>query len=339
MRKTAIIAALVFSIAAAAPAATFKDLFNSQTIYWENDNFGVGRKSDRFYTNGAKISVTLTETPTWTTDFRVAFCRKKFKPCGARNMFETAGFTFGQNFYTPQVITIAAPQPNDRPWAGWLYVGYFESFVDSEQKIHHTFETHAGILGPGAGAGATQKFIHNDLGFSRNDPLGWPNQLKNEPTFDFSYRHGRRYGNNTRDFIVEPAVMIGSPQTFAGVGLTARVGWHITGFPVSLIVPAAAPALQPHKFEIYAFAGVNPRWVPFNATLDGGGFNDGPKANGPKRFVNDVRVGVSARYRWFRLTYSVVDRSKEFEVPAGAIETQRFGAFALTIEPFETFRD
>jgi len=103
-------------------------------------------------------------------------------------------------------------------------------------------------------------------------------------------------------------------------------------------MPAASPAFTPHKIEIYVFGGGDVRFVPFNATLDGGLFRNGPKANGPKRFVTDKRVGVSARYRALRLTYSVIDRSKEFDVPIGHQPTQRFGSIALTIEPFDNFK-
>ena len=33
------------------------------------------------------------------------------------------GFTLGQDIYTPRDIKIADPQPWDRPWAGWTYIG------------------------------------------------------------------------------------------------------------------------------------------------------------------------------------------------------------------------
>ena len=51
--------------------------------------------------------------------------------------------------------------------------------------------------------------------------------------------------------------------------------------------------------------------------------------------MTDLRGGISARYEWLRLTYTVVDRSAEVDVPAGGIDEQRFGSVALTIEPFD----
>jgi hypothetical protein len=312
------------------------DVLNSETLYWENDSFGLGRRSDRFYTNGARITVGLNDRAdkphALGSSLRRRFCRSGL--CGDSQPLESLSLTFGQNFYTPERITLAAPQPDDRPWAGWLYGGVSENIVDAKERILNSFEVQVGILGPGAGAQATQKYIHNDLGFSDNDPQGWHNQLKNEPTLDVMWQHSRRFGSETLDIVPKGGVMLGSPQTFVNAGATVRLGHHMTGFPVGLIVPAAVRTASPPRIEFYVFAGGEVRWVPFNATLDGGLFRNGPAAHGPKRVVTDFRRGASVRWRWLRLTYSVIDRSREFDVPAGRLGSHRFGAFALSMEPF-----
>jgi lipid A 3-O-deacylase len=339
MRKLFVITALLFIATGA--SAQWRQALNSSTLYWENDNFGVGRKSDRFYTNGVRYSAVFSEGAIdwrWPKTFRDSVWRR-FGIAGSQPI-ESVGFVIGQNFYTPQVITIAAPQPLDRPWAGVLYGGLTEGITDADQRLSHVFELHLGVLGQGAGAQATQKFVHNDLGFSDNDPIGWHNQLRNEPTLELLYQQMRRYSIKEEVFDVVPAfgALLGSPQTYVNAGGTVRLGYHVSGLPVG-VIPGAATALNPpHKFEIYLFAGADGRLVPFNATLDGGLFNDGPEAVGPKRFVTDLRGGFSARWRWVRLTYSVVERSAEFDTPPGAIASQRFGSFALTIEPFDTFK-
>lgn len=336
MRKLLATTTLLIALATVAQAAS--DWFNAETIYWENDNFGIGRKTDRFYTNGVRLSLLLSDdhTPRQASEFRRWFCGHGW--CGTNQQIESASLLFGQNFYTPENITIAAPQPNDRPWAGWLYAGVGETISDVDQRTQHEFELQLGILGPGAGAGATQKFVHNRLHFSNNHPEGWPNQLKNEPTLNLMYCQSRRYGNDTFDAVPEFGGMLGTVQTYTNAGATVRFGYHISGFPVALIPTSAAPQTLPYKWEVYVFAGGDGRWVPFNATLDGGFFRNGPKANDPKRFVDDMRIGASGRYRWFRVTYSVVGRSKEFAVQPGHVARQRFGSYALTIEPFTNFR-
>ncbi len=337
MRKPIAAALLVLAFTANGYAG---DLFTSSTTYWENDNFGVGRKSDRFYTNGVRLSLLLADgqVPARARKFRERFCNQGW--CGESQAIESVGLMFGQNFYTPEVITIAAPQPLDRPWAGTLYVGASESITNAERTFQHTFEAHLGILGPGAGAQRVQKFVHNDLGFSNNDPQGWHNQLENEPIFGLLYQQSRRAFRHSDVFDVIPQFggMLGTPQTYANLGGVVRLGRHISGLPVGLIPGTADAGDPPHKWEFYVFVGGDARWVPFNATLDGGLFRNGPKANGPKRFITDLRGGASVRYKRLRLTYSVAERSAELEVPPGHLEKQRFGSVAFTMEPFSEYQ-
>jgi lipid A 3-O-deacylase len=316
-----------------------EDPFNSTTIYWENDSFGIGRQSDRFYTNGVRIDLGFAKHPFpgLLGDFRNNFCNHVW--CGEGKANSVEGVFIGQNFYTPEIITIAAPQPRDRPWAGSLYAGFSETISDEGGKVQHVFEGSIGVLGPGAGAQGTQKFVHNTLGFSNNDPQGWRNQLRNEPTFGLLYRQSRpiffQDPTQERNFDITPEFggLLGTLQTYANAGGTIRLGRHISGFISSVIPGAAAESSRRSQWEVYAFLGGEGRWVPFNATLNGGFFRNGPKANDPKRFVADWRYGVSGRYKRFRLTYSVVNRSPEFKVPRGHIGIQRFGSYVLTFEP------
>lgn len=324
----------------------FAGSFSSSTISWENDNFGLGRKSDRFYTNGVRISAQFSDPVILNWKWVSPLRDWTWNHLGGDTEVApvaSVSVVFGQNFYTPQIITVAAPQPLDRPWAGVLYAGLVQTIGDTDLRQVHFLEIDAGILGPGAGAQRVQKFVHNDLGFSDNDPQGWPNQLKNEPILALRYQQLRRKSwltsgdTDVLDIVPQFGVMLGSPQTYVNAGATIRLGYHITGLPAVRIPNGAAP-VSVDAFEIYVFAGVEGRYVPFNATLDGGLFHDGPRANGPERFVSDLSAGISARYKRIRFTYTVADRSAEFDVPPGAIENQRFGAFTLTIEPFTSFR-
>jgi len=336
MRKLIVATAMLF--AATAASAQLLKTFDSSTLYWENDNFGVGRKSDRFYTNGVRYTATISSdiTNNWQWPLKISdrIWKESSQP------LNSIAVAFGQNFYTPQIITIAAPQPQDRPWAGILYGGLSQTITDPDQKLSHLLELQIGILGPGAGAQRTQKYVHNTLGFSNHDPQGWDNQLKNEPAISLMYQQMRRelIHGEWFDAVPSAGATIGSPQTSLNVGGTIRLGYHISGLPVGNIRQTASGLTRPRALEFYFFAGGEGRFVPFNATLDGGLFRNGPKANGVKRFVGDFRRGFSGRYHWVRLTYTIVDRSKEFDVPPGAIATQRFGSFALTIEPFDSFR-
>ena len=116
-------------------------------------------------------------------------------------------------------------------------------------------------------------------------------------------------------------------QFIKQAGLSAAVLPFIVGLPTDLTGLVATGVRRPgSKFEDRVLDGAHFA----NATLDG--------APGPEHFVHDLRAGFSARYKRWRLTYTVIDRSAEFDVPAGAIENQRFGSFALTFEPFTVFK-
>ena len=114
-------------------------------IYIENDSFGNG--TDRYYTNGIKfgggvnadrVIERLLQTPARSALERIT-----------DHLGEVyVGLFLGQNLYTPQRITVARPQPLDRPWAAWLYVGgVAQSVVENRLQ---TVELDLGMIGPAA---------------------------------------------------------------------------------------------------------------------------------------------------------------------------------------------
>src|SRR5262249_26837188 len=156
----------------------------------------------------------------------------------------------------------------DRPWYGSLYGGIGETITDVKLTTQHQIELQVGILGPGAGAQATQQYIHDDLHFSNHHPAGWHNQQrKNEPTIGLLYQQSRRYGSDSLDIVPEFGGMLGTVQTFVNAGATVRLGYHIMGFGVDPIKPTAAPtaaavsnagpAKKPFTWELYLFGGVD----------------------------------------------------------------------------------
>ncbi len=80
----------------------------------ENDIF-AGSDSD--YTNGVRFAYVSPEShvPGWLE--RTADALPFFDETGRKRW----SFAFGQNIYTPSNISTSLPQPNDEPYAGWLY--------------------------------------------------------------------------------------------------------------------------------------------------------------------------------------------------------------------------
>src|SRR5476651_1322742 len=87
----------------------------------ENDVFNIVGKSDRDYTNGARLgwlSPALPSLPDWfanITNFPTLFGEAQPSLVTRR-----VGISIGQNLYTPQNTDTFQPIFNDRPYAAWL---------------------------------------------------------------------------------------------------------------------------------------------------------------------------------------------------------------------------
>ena len=97
-------------------------------------------------------------------------------------------FALSQIIITPNDISIAAPQPNDAPWAGLLGASGTWSSYDNQRL--GALQLYLGCMGPCSQAEHVQKFIHQDLGFG-TPPKGWANQLSNKTlaNLNYEYRH------------------------------------------------------------------------------------------------------------------------------------------------------
>src|SRR5208282_4158846 len=102
------------------------DGWNYLSILEENDSLFFN--SDKHYTQGFRISLLGPEPATgswWDDGFRLPGNIPPFfvstgtpgAPIRSESLF------FGQSIFTPKNKAIAPPDPHDRPYAGWLYVG------------------------------------------------------------------------------------------------------------------------------------------------------------------------------------------------------------------------
>lgn len=305
------------------------------TAYWENDGGPLKRNNlrDRHYTNG--MAITVAHRPQWAEDLA------GFIPFGdsfnASELQTAGGYTAGQLMFTPDNIGLAAPQPMDRPWAGYLYGGVYWQRADEEQFDH--LQLDVGVLGPSSGADEVQGGIHDWV--DDVDPKGWDNQLADEPTFQFygrrKWRIDMKTPSNGDGFGIQaiPAVgvALGTVYVNAEAGGTIRAGWNLPDDfgPGRLADPASATGERGEGWSLYFFGRGTARLVAHDIFLAGGVFEDGPGVE-ERDLVGEFQGGVAVAYECHDMTlaatYSQTFQTETFE---GQQNGDEYGALTISL--------
>src|SRR5213080_5575010 len=195
------------------------------TILEENDSLYFN--SDKHYTQGFRISDLLGETLSpdglWDDAFKiVGSVAPVFQPGGTRR---TAIF-LGQSIFTPKNLAIRPPDPHDRPYAGWLYVGASLLQETGSQMLENA-ELDFGIVGPGALGKQVQNDFHQFIGVP--EAKGWSSQLQQEFGAVLSYERLWRLplvGDNRfgADIVPQLGASVGNIFTYGETGVLLRIG-------------------------------------------------------------------------------------------------------------------
>ena len=190
-------------------------------------------------------------------------------------------------------------------------------------------------MGPESYARDIQETVHEWVG--SDDPKGWSNQLKNEPTlvvaYELKYRLWQTGFGHWPEFDIIPhaGAALGNVYTYANAGAEIRFGYNLpldfgTGpvRPVGEATVSAADARSP-SFGFHFFVGVDGRAVLQNIFLEGNTFTDSHEVD-KKPFVADIMAVASLKIKNFRLSYTHVFRTKEFDEQE---EDQIFGSISL----------
>jgi lipid A 3-O-deacylase len=322
-------AAIVVSFVPMAAAA------QNWTAVLMNENDAYFNVSDRHYTNGAYVSLTSPARSDCESCERLS--RLFMLPAGTPAVTHRYGFFAGQSMFTPEDLSLAVPDPGDRPYAGWLYGGarlYRES-----AGVLDRFEVKLGVVGPASGADAVQRYWHALHWFGGVPPHGWGSQLKNEPGLVVS---GQRIWRVPlvdaildAEILPQANVSLGNVFTYAGAGASLRLGRNLAA---DWGPPRIEPALQGSDFidrdaagwfAWYVFAGVEGRAVGRNLFLDGNSFEDGPRV-GSETFVADFNAGFALIAGPIALRAAYTERTHEFEAQRA---NDKFVSFTLSVQP------
>lgn len=354
MRRSTILAAVAGAFAsfplAAEPRA---EAPGEIRIIEENDLFNwFTQQTDRYYTQGLR-GEWLSSSRKSDAHFLPGITHEDWCSLvcgrGARQGSVNTGYAIGQSMYTPADVTIAAPQPNDRPWAGLLYgsriarISYEDPSFDAQRQDR--IEVSLGIVGPASLAKDIQIGWHDLWGFG---PLnGWDNQLRNEPVLQLRYETALRWprtGGRNADAVARVRANLGNALTSLEADATVRIGWNLTGFGVSqnpLAPPPAAFATTGQanalrgagwraSFNLFLRAGI--KAVAHNILLDGNSFarNDIRIERTP--FVPELAAGVEVGLAGFRVSFQFIHRGSEFETRRGGdAPAQQFGSITVAL--------
>jgi len=300
----------------------------SFSILVENDTFSG---TDRHYTNGLKASWLSKKGDFAGFSHWLARALPLFPETGDRRI----AFAVGQNMYTPDDLAVATLQTGDRPYAGWLY-GEVGLTAQNDHRLD-SIAISLGMIGPASQADDTQRTWHRLFNITR--PRGWEHQLDNEPALNITYEHARRFdGPRTpllgldTDFIPHAGASLGNVFTYAAAGVMARMGRDFAGDfggppRIRPSMPGAGHFQSPASgFGWHLFAGIEGRAVARNIFLDGNTFTDSHSVD-KKILVGDAQLGFALIFPRFRITYTQVLRTIEFD---GQDKPHHFGAISLT---------
>ncbi len=295
----------------------------SLVINSENDFFGSAG-TDRYYTNGVKVTWIPEQPPRWADQLGDRFCAWEGRTAAKRKV----AFSFGQNIYTPRDIERPELITDDRPYAGWLYAGV--GMHDRSARRLDTIEVILGMVGPQSYAREVQTWWHEQvIGLNNTrEPRGWDNQLANEfGAVLLRERKWRIYEHRWQngfglDCITHLGLAFGNIYTYAGSGGEVRWGFGLPDdFGTSHSRPAGdASGLTASEWRypetplaVHFFIRADGRGVARNIFLDGNTFADSHSVD-RKLFVGDLSAGLNLTIcRGMNLTYTHVYQTREFD--------------------------
>jgi lipid A 3-O-deacylase len=316
----------------------YPDVYN---FYYENDLFNG---TDSNYTNGVKVSWVSANMEDYVSDPCLPLWVRQLNRLSeslqpgsfiSRNMVVIAG----QSMYTPRNRTRRDLIKNDRPYAGWLYLGLAYNARDERQM--DTVEIDVGVVGPASLARQSQNFIHDLRDIDRFN--GWGNQLNNELGLQLVKERKTKIFTSANtsgpkfDAITHYGGSIGNVKTYLNAGVELRVGTYLPDdFGTSQIRPASdsnAPLSESATRRladsgVHAFVALDARAVARDIFLDGNTFSNSHRVK-KERFVGDVAFGVAWQWQGVKITYAQYLRSKEFRAQQ---DTHGYGSLTLSLE-------
>ena len=288
-------------------------------VYTENDDWPPDTGTDKNYTNGFRLSLdhnyNMWSKLTGSRWFRWV---PRYKNCAAASLVlekcVSSAVHVGQQFYTPDDISVRELIPNDRPYAGWLYVG--GSWRASTDRALVATDVYLGVTGPASLARPVQTLAHKIGGV--DPPQGWDNQIGGRVGVVVGHSRRAAFDAGTdRNRWLELTPYVGGTGgdivTEAYAGARLKVGYHLTrDWTHNGIAPVVKRGfVSPNQgvFEIYATADGQGRALLYNAFIDAA-----PSHRLDQRYlIGDGGIGVGMRIKRVTASYRIAFVSPEYD--------------------------
>lgn len=297
----------IFLFTLQANAQQFKHEIGFQS---DNDSY-LAQGSDRYYTNGLFLN------------YRFATDHGKLKEGIEKKVVELSA---GQMIFNPRSGYRPDPATQDRPFAGYLYMGAAISWFHTDEHLLKA-AVQLGTTGPNALAQDGQELLHRSFGFY--EPGGWEYQISNEAAVNTSVQYVRllqRAENVKTDFSFEGYANVGTTFSGAGAAVLFRAGnmeqlFNSASYDARV---GHTGALQRNELFFYAKPQLN--FVAYDATVQGSMFsNNSPVTYGVKPIVFAQQLGVNYSTGRLSLDFNIVFKTKEVKSAALA---HQFGSIS-----------
>jgi len=256
-------------------------------------------QTDKYYTNGLNLEY-ITQN-----SFNL------FSPIHFLHTTGTVSFnvvSLRQDIFTPQKMSAGKYNQLDRPFASYLLAGSRKTSLDFSKKIILTSIIEVGVLGKYSGGELVQNGVHSILPASQH-VSGWEGQVQSDLALNYGLEVEKGLVNHPWFGLSgHLAGKVGLPHTYAGTGLTIRVGKYLDYF--------SNLGLNRHSgWYIYFFTRLNVNLVLYNATIQGGIFNPVKESIHPDltSFVFNARNGLNLSYKSYTIELGMQQVSAEFK--------------------------
>lgn len=290
--------------------ASFRDVKSDNyfRFHYDNDYFTA---TDQFYTQGYTFELTsplLSKNPV-----NYIFLKSK-------NSSDKFGISLDHIGFTPTTIKSNEILYGDRPFAAAIFLKSFKIATDTINKTRIESSLSIGIIGPGAFGYEMQKGIHEWIG--DEIPMGWQHQIKNDLVLNYNLTHEKELLRFKDYFALNShlTARVGTLNTNASVGLTATLG---------LINSPFTSTSDKNKFQIYLYSQPLANFIGYDASLQGGLFNQSSPYTIPDSDIERITLqnnfGIVMQWRSLYLEYNRVFLTREFETS----KSHKWGGFRI----------